>query len=159
PANSAANYNFGLVQPTTASVSGVTLEDLDGNPATTADQSPEGGVTVKLFNDVNGNGVLDAADGTPAATTTTAPVTGLYIFGRLKPGGFLGEEVPASGDTQIAPAAPGYYTVVVQGGTVSAFLNGTPVGNVNFVNSCAQGQATLAANFNGSAIASGPAGS
>ena len=45
-----------------ATIAGAVMNDLSGN-GLTADDAPLAGVVVKLYRDVNANGVLDAADG------------------------------------------------------------------------------------------------
>ena len=45
-----------------ATIAGSVMRDLTGN-GLTADDTPMGGAAVKLYKDLNGNGILDASDG------------------------------------------------------------------------------------------------
>ena len=112
-----------------ATIAGAVMNDLSGN-GLTADDAPLAGVVVKLYRDVNANGVLDAADGTAVATKTTA-ADGTFAFGGLATGTYLVEDVPAADQVRTAPALTGTIAVNV------TKKNGTYAGNVfaNYVKS------------------------
>ncbi len=93
-------------------------------------------VSGEVFNDINGNGVLDPGDpglqgwtvdlydsaGDLLATTTT-DVNGNYSFSDLGPGTYTVEEEIMPGWVQTAPAPPGTYTFMAGSGTNLAGLN------------------------------------
>ncbi|MCA9052710.1 MAG: hypothetical protein KDA75_02685, partial [Planctomycetaceae bacterium] len=67
------------------------------------------GVTVNLYAD-DGDGVLDAGDGAPIATTTTANIggqDGRYLFTDLAPGEYIVEVVTSSGPLVGMTSIPG----------------------------------------------------
>jgi hypothetical protein len=74
------------------SISGHVLIDPTGNGAA-PDNAPQSHVTVKLFQDTNGNGVLDSTDSLVAWQATGAD--GSYSFNNLAAGTyFVTESVP-----------------------------------------------------------------
>src|SRR5262249_37924733 len=64
-----------------ASISGTTFSDPVGN-GILASGTPLGSVTVNLYRDTNGNGILDAGDATAQAPQVTG-TNGLYSFNNL----------------------------------------------------------------------------
>ena len=68
--------------PAPGSISGHKFLDVTGNGASGDDTPYAGGVTINLYKDVNNSGVLDASDGSPIKTTTTAKTgdIGAYSF-------------------------------------------------------------------------------
>ncbi len=83
----------GATDPTTTTLSTHTLGNLvykDNNKNNTFDGGDMGiaGVTVNLYSDVNGNGVLDAGDGSAIATSTTGD-GGVYAFPNLCSGEYI----------------------------------------------------------------------
>ncbi len=96
-----------------------------------------GAISGMKFNDVNGNGILDAGEpglagvtivllgssGTPVMTTTDA--SGNFSFPNITPGTYTLSEVVPDGYQQTLPPAPGTMTVTVTAGnTVSNVLFG-----------------------------------
>lgn len=81
--------------------------------------SGSNGVTIQLFRDVNGNGMLDGGDmpAAPDTTTTTMGTPGQYKFTGVGPGRYIVHEIVPSGSVQTAPAAPGDYAVTTSSGT------------------------------------------
>jgi hypothetical protein len=86
------------------------MRDKTGNGLSSDDKS-FGGVTVKLFLDRNGNGVLDSADG-PALAKTVSANDGSYSFSGLASGTYFVQESTPSGYVRTAPP-DGYYTATV----------------------------------------------
>ena len=104
----------------------------------TADDTPLGGVTIKLYLDVNRNGTLDASDGNPVATTVSAAGTGAYSFGSVANGTYFVQETVPTGWIRTAPTNCSYYTVCVSGA-------GTSSNNNDFANyqlDCSPGDVT-----------------
>ena len=122
--NAGVSYNFGEIVPLTDSLSGTVYNDITGN-GLSADDTPESGVVVDLYKDVNGNGVLDASDGSPIATYTTG-ANGQYSFTNLPAGAYIVAEVTPSGYVETAPALPDYYPETI--------ANGQNITNLNFDN-------------------------
>ena len=85
-----------------------------------------GGVTVKLFEDTNHNGVLDAGDVELQSTVTDA--NGNYTFYGVKTNGtYFVDEVNPAGSTQTTGA---YETVIVAANaTVGSTIQVDPIGN------------------------------
>src|SRR2546422_1486924 len=84
-----------------SAIAGSVMRDMTGN-GLTADDQPLAGVTVKLYNDVNGNGLLDAADGASIASKTSA-ADGTYFFGVLPTGKYLLADAAPAGQVRTAP--------------------------------------------------------
>jgi hypothetical protein len=89
------------------SITGIKLEDKDGDGTKDAeDTTPISGITINLYKDLNGDGVLqdDERDGvidgdvqdSPFKTTTTA-ADGTWSFTNLDPGKYIVEEVLSGG--------------------------------------------------------------
>ena len=125
PFTGGAKGTFGSV-PTVplASISGVKFLDKTGD-GFSADDTPLGGVPVSLYQDANGNGQLDAGDGSAIATTTTAAGTGAYSFGNLLPGTYFVQETVAAGYQATEPT-----TVTVSIGSISTHATGVNFDNV-----------------------------
>ena len=85
-----------------ATISGIVVQDLTGNGLSVED-SPLPGVVVKLYADKNGNGALDAADGSAIAQKTSAAVTGRFEFGGLDTGKYILEEIPGANHVRVEP--------------------------------------------------------
>ena len=73
------------------------------------------GWTIRLYNDVNGNGTLDLPGDTVAQTVTT-DAAGKYEFAGLVAGKYIVAEASKTGWAQSYPAAPGYYAFTVTSG-------------------------------------------
>ncbi len=93
PAEDDTTVDAGLVVP--ATISGTVTEDItrDG-----AGDLPVPGVKVELYADTNGDG---QPDGSPIATTTTAP-DGSYSFGGLQPGNYVVVETNPTGYVDVS---------------------------------------------------------
>jgi uncharacterized protein (DUF2141 family) len=91
--------------------------------------APLGSICGMKFNDVNGNGVIDARGAGepglsnwtinltgPVNQTTTTDANGYYCFNNLPAGTYIVSEVNKDGWLQKAPAAPGIYTVTLKPG-------------------------------------------
>ena len=135
------------------SISGVVLHDLTGN-GLTADDVPLSGGSVRLYRDVNTNGVLDATDGAAIATAITA-VNGSFSFGNLAVGHYLIADVPAAGAVRTAPALSNTYAVNVNasanfgGFRFDNFIenfNSSSISNISFLINGTQVVSTLAGN-------------
>ncbi len=114
----------GRQTPPTATISGVKFLDLTGN-GFSADDTPLGGVTIQLYEDMNGDGVLTAADGAPVATTTTGAHDGTFSF-TVTPGTYFVKEVVPTGYIQTGGGPNGsagatYYTVTFTGSGATTF--------------------------------------
>src|SRR5262249_32404586 len=103
----------------TATISGSKLGDLDGNLATTNDQTFLPGWTIYI--DSDGDNKLTAGE-----VFTTTDANGDYSFTGLAAGTYVIREVVQDGWTQLAPLNPDEFTI-----TVTA--NGASSGN-NFIN-------------------------
>jgi uncharacterized surface anchored protein len=119
-AASGVNYDFGEIQPLSDSIDGTVYTDLTGN-GLTSDDTPLSGVTVQVYKDVNGTGVLESND-TLVATTVSA-ANGTYTFTNLPVGKYIVEEVTPSGYIETAPSNPEYYGVTVTNGVEDTGLN------------------------------------
>jgi hypothetical protein len=104
----------------TASISGRTLEDETGN-GLSPDDTALGGVTVYLYRDANGNGVLDSGDGA-AIASTLSNATGAYSFNNLPLDNYFVREVVPTNYIRTAPALSDNYGVTISAaGTLSGF--------------------------------------
>jgi parallel beta-helix repeat protein len=118
---SAANYTVTTVAGTLSvlpgvAVSGTVYEDVTGNGLSVDDTMPIPGVTVKLYTDTDGNGVLSAPDKVVDQQVTGAD--GTYAFS-AEPGLYFVAEATPSGYLQTGPAAPLYYTVDAPSGGIA----------------------------------------
>lgn len=84
-----------------ATISGSVLRDVTGN-GLTADDTPLQGVTVKLYKDVNANGILDSGDGASISSKTT-DVNGFFNFTGLNTGKYLIADAAPSTQVRTAP--------------------------------------------------------
>lgn len=101
------------------SISGVKYLDICGN-GLTPDDTPLGGVQIKLYRDVNNDGQLTSADGAALATATTAAGTGAYSFTNLTAGNYFVQESITSGYVRTAPTlSDKYYVPLASGANVS----------------------------------------
>lgn len=107
------------------SISGNKYFDCCGD-GLTSDDNGMGGVTIKLFRDVNNDGQLTSGDGGPIATTVTSNGTGAYSFTGLAAGNYFVQEVTPSGFVRTAPTNSDKYYVQLS--------NGQNVGGKNFAN-------------------------
>jgi hypothetical protein len=109
--NDALADNFDNFKSVT--ITGHTLNDAKGNDNST-DESPLGGVTVKLYVDT-GSGVLDSSSRLFGTVVTPASGlnTGIYNFNNLGPGTYFVQEVAPTGYTQLQPSSPAYYTITI----------------------------------------------
>ena len=85
-----------------ATISGAVKQDITGN-GLTADDTPLAGVVVKLYQDKNGNGQLDATDCAAISSKTSAAVTGAFAFTGLSAGKYLLQETPGANQVRTAP--------------------------------------------------------
>lgn len=83
--------NFGIRQ--LASITGNV--SIDTNNDDNGDSNPPSAVTLTLYNDVNGDGVLDGSD--TQVGTTTADGSGNYAFNNLPPGDYIVVESDPTG--------------------------------------------------------------
>ena len=98
------------------SISGVKFKDSTGN-GQTPDDLPLGGTTIKLYRDVNNDGQLTSADGSPIASTSSAAGTGAYSFTDLVDGRYFVKEVVPNGYIRTGPTLTDTYTVVIADGS------------------------------------------
>ena len=63
--------------------------DTNNNGSVDGGEVPIGNVVVELYHDADGNGVIDPTEQTPIATTSTDPMTGLYLFEDLPEGDYI----------------------------------------------------------------------
>lgn len=106
-----------------ATISGMVVQDMAGDGISLDDQ-PLAGVVVKLYEDKNGNGALDAADGAAMASKLSAAGTGRFSFTGLSTGKYLIEDVPGAKQIRTAPDLTNTIAIDVTD------ANGTYDGNV-----------------------------
>ena len=85
-----------------ATISGNVLRDITGN-GLSGDDTGLGGVTVRLYKDLNANGKLDATDGAAISTKTSAAGTGAFSFTGLTTGKYLLQDVPSANQVRTWP--------------------------------------------------------
>ena len=119
-----SNYTgyIGAVEPLTVvgdTISGTKFLDLTGN-GFSADDTGLGGVTIDLYKDSVGNGILGTGDPLVATATTssTAGQVGTFAFTGLAAGTYFVKEVVPTGYVQTGGGPDGtagstYYTVTV----------------------------------------------
>lgn len=83
--------------PEFVSIQGTKFLDLTGNGMSGDDTALLESLLVELYSDVNGNGILDVADGAAIKTTMTSTVDGTYSFIDLDPGKYLVKEIVPDG--------------------------------------------------------------
>jgi uncharacterized repeat protein (TIGR01451 family) len=90
-----------------ASLGDYVWEDTNADGVQDTGEPPISGVTVKLYKDVNGNGVAEpgGADGSAIATDTT-DANGIYGFDNLTPGAYFVEFTKPSGYDNASPSTP-----------------------------------------------------
>lgn len=108
---STSNTVTETVNPLASTISGTVYNDLTGN-GLTSDDTPLAGVTVDLFQIVNGSNVL--------VNSLVAGSTGQYLFS-TGPGTFLVQEVVPANSTETAGSAG--YTLNATSGTVVSGAN------------------------------------
>ena len=110
--NNVANLNFAnYLLPPKGKIYGYKYKDLCGD-GLTSDDTGYGGVTIKLYKDLNNDGQLTSADGSAIATTTTDG-NGYYSFSNVALAKYLVQEVVPTGWVRTAPALSDYYAVNV----------------------------------------------
>ena len=114
-----AGGNFGNFQ--LGMLSGTKFLDACGDGPTSNDK-PLAGITVKLFRDLNGNGMVDASDGAAVKSTVTTS-NGQYKFSGLTFGKYVVSEVSPSGYIPIGPTVK-----------AAAIASGSNVTGLNFYN-------------------------
>ncbi len=103
---------------TSGTITGTKYFDCTGN-GLTSDDTGMGGVTIKLYKDVNGDNALTSADGGPIATTVSAS-NGSYSFNNIAPGTYFVKEVVPTGYIRTAPTLSDTYVVhMISGATVA----------------------------------------
>ena len=85
-----------------ATIDGMVVQDVTGN-GLSVDDKPLAGIVVKLYEDKNADGALDAADGAAIATQASAAGTGRFSFGGLSVGKYLLEGIPGANHVRTAP--------------------------------------------------------
>lgn len=83
-----------------------------------------GGVTIKLYRDVNGNGLIDSADGSAVRSTVSA-ADGKYVFAGMTGGKYLVKADTVAGNTTSGPTV---YAVTVNSGSFVSGKNFLQVG-------------------------------
>jgi uncharacterized repeat protein (TIGR01451 family) len=96
------------------SISGKKFLDLTGDGFST-DDTPLQGVTIQLYKDTQGTGVLDTTKDPVVATATTG-TDGSYSFGTLSSGTYFVKELVPTGYIATEPTS-GYYTAKVSSGS------------------------------------------
>src|SRR5256885_16368606 len=94
----------------TATVSGTVFRDVTGNGLGSGDTAM-GGVTVKLYKDVNNSGGLDIGDGAAVKSASSDSITGGYSFGSLSLGRYFVQGSVPSNSVRTAPATSSTITV------------------------------------------------
>jgi hypothetical protein len=142
------------VVPDAGSISGHVFLDRTGN-GVSPDDTAHSGVTVRLFQDTNLNGVKDTGD-VQVASQPSGP-DGSYSFANLAPGTYFVNESTPSGFVRTAPASSSYYTVnlasgqAVGGQDFANFqkLNKSVVTNVSFTVIAPDGSQTVVTDLRG----------
>ena len=118
-ANNTASTSPALTQVVTdgsATLSGTTLRDLTGD-GFSGDDVPLAGVKVNLFQDVNGNGIYDAADGAPIASQMS-DTNGAYSFTGLAAGKYIVKEAVPTGYVRTGLPKHSEYAINALAGSV-----------------------------------------
>lgn len=85
--NSVLTLDFGYQPLGGASIGDLVFNDIDADGFADASENGIAGITVNLYEDSNGNGILDAADALVATTLTDS--SGNYLFQDLAAGSYL----------------------------------------------------------------------
>ena len=85
-------------------------------PPTGATRPP---VDLKLYADVNGNGLLDGGDTQVGATIQSSAADGTYSFGNIAPGKYLVQQTPPTGYQVTSPASGVLAFTLVNRGTAT----------------------------------------
>ena len=112
----ADNLTVATTAPTTGAVSGVVFNDLNNDGT---QDNGEGGLQNWVVQLYNGS--------TLVATSNPTDSNGNYSISGVAPGTYTLREVPQSGYTQTAPAAPGTYSVTI---TAGGSVTGKNFGNI-----------------------------
>lgn len=114
-AASASNTVNEVVKTDKVAINGHTYSDTTGD-GLSADDTLLGGVTVKLYQDTNGNGKIDSGDKLIATFVTGSD--GSYQFSNLDAGHYLVQEVTPTGYVRTAPALTDTYVINAAAGSV-----------------------------------------
>lgn len=110
-----AGGDFGDFLP--GQITGTTYRDVCGNGFPGKQGTPAGGVRINLYQDRNGNGVVDSGDGVPISTIVSA-ANGVYSFGGLTHGSYLVQEIVPRGHVRTGPALSSSYALGIASGSV-----------------------------------------
>lgn len=106
------DYTFEPTEPhfgynITRSIGDTVFYDLNGNGVQNTGETGMSGVVVKLYNDADGDGIIDSGFDTVRATLTT-DANGNYLFSGLNNGGkyIVSIESPPSGFSYVQPGQP-----------------------------------------------------
>ena len=117
----ASTQDFGYDRIIPSSIGDEVFIDLDGSGTFNAGDTPLANVTVTLYQDLNGNGVVDGSEAA-TAVTTVSDATGKYLFDGLVPGDYIvvvdtqDADIPAGLAAQVSqyvidlPAGTAYLT-------------------------------------------------
>ena len=121
--------NESVTTVTGGTITGTKYLDCTGD-GFSCDDTPLGGVTIDLYRDTNGNGVLGSGDTLVATTTTStaAGQVGTFAFTGLAAGTYFVQEVVPSGYVQTGGGPNGsagntYYTITITGNNTYAGNN------------------------------------
>lgn len=114
-----SNYNFGETQNV---LSGTTYRDITGN-GLTSDDVVMGGVTVRVYRDLNNNGMVDSSDGSPVSTVVSNASTGAYSVLNLAAGDYLVREVVPTGYVRTHPVMSDTYDIAISANSSFTNLN------------------------------------
>ncbi len=89
--------DFGYQPRGFASIGDTVWYDSNANGVQEAGETPAGGVLVLLYQDENGDGIIDAEDALVASTTTDG--SGNYLFSNLAAGDYIVQVAPANFNT------------------------------------------------------------
>ena len=124
-ANLTVDLGFYAVPVVMAPLAGRVTRDLSGTGNPTTATTALVGVQVTLYEDINGNGKLDADEMTPVATKLTDN-TGCFCFGAVPAGDYLVVQT-------LLPGAQATFDIDGGDSTITAVtLEGDPVVDVNF---------------------------
>ena len=109
-------------------ISGTKFLDITGN-GFSSDDTPLAGVTIQVYNDANGNGVIDTTKDKVIATATT-DANGNYSFTGIAAGNYIVQEVNPAGYVQTGPVSGQY--------AINLTANGSSTGDNfdDYLNNC-----------------------